>query len=214
MLYPLPSRARGPRRCRVPRSCKPHRGFRRPVTLGTIHEQASFSLAVPGSLVGSRAFFCAGFTIPIQSGLGRPGLSWWIKIEDWSSESRFLGVASAVKTRNMGVRVEVAANEPFEVAIRRFRRLVREDNRLVDPRWQKPDRHRYEKPSILGRRRRWVEAANRIRPFIPNDLDPMTWYFTCEVRPRRLWRNPRPAKRRRDGRRWMPRGRSEHPRDG
>jgi ribosomal protein S21 len=95
----------------------------------------------------------------------------------------------------MGVRVEVGYDEPLADALKRLRVLLHEEGGypIFHPKWHKRRLDRYEKPSVLERRRRWVAVAKRKR-----GRDPAFWdqpqvnsVVLFELRPRRLWRRRR-----------------------
>ncbi len=116
-----------------------------------------------------------------ESGCSSPG----------GSVIRFHGFASAVKTRDMGVRVEIAGGESLADGLKRLRRLLHEEggHPISHAKWHKRRLDRYEKPSILRRRRRWVAVEKRIRGWAagPTDVSFDNYFFTFELRPRRLW---------------------------
>jgi ribosomal protein S21 len=94
----------------------------------------------------------------------------------------------------MAVRVEVEEGEPLAGALKRLRHLLHEEggHPICHAKWHKRRFDRYEKPSILRRRRRWVAIEKRIRGWEagPRDLSWSDWFFTFELRPRRLWPPP------------------------
>ena len=104
---------------------------------------------------------------------------------------RFHGFASAVKTRDMGVRVEIEEGEPLAGALKRLRVLLYEEggHPISHDKWHKRRLDRYEKPSVLRRRRRWVAIAKRMRGWAagPQHYSYCNYFFTFELRPRRLW---------------------------
>lgn len=107
-----------------------------------------------------------------------------------------MAIASAVQTRDMGVRVEVDDGEPLARVLKRLSTLLHEEggHPIIHARWHKRRLDCYEKPSILRRRRRWVEVEKRIRHWAPSEDSVMTSYYILELRPRRLW-SPRSAAR-------------------
>lgn len=113
--------------------------------------------------------------------LGEPGI-------------RFHGFALAVNTRDMGVRVEVEEGEPLADALKRLRVLLHAEDGypICHAKWHKRRLDRYEKPSVLRRRCRWVAIEKRIRGRAagPEDLSYFNYFFTFELRPRRLWPPP------------------------
>jgi ribosomal protein S21 len=104
-----------------------------------------------------------------------------------SSVIRFHGFASAVKTRDMGVRVEIEDGESLADGLKRLRVLLHEEggHPISHAKWHMRRVDRYEKPSILRRRRRWVAVEKRVRG--SEDLSYSNYFFTFELRPRRLW---------------------------
>ena len=103
----------------------------------------------------------------------------------------FHGFASAVKTRDMGVRVELEEGEPLADALKRLRVLLHEEggHPIFHAKWHKRRLDRYEKPSVLRRRRRWVAIEKRIQGWAPSpeDLPILNSFLIFELRPRRLW---------------------------
>jgi hypothetical protein len=94
----------------------------------------------------------------------------------------------------MGVRVEIEDGESLAEGLKRLRVLLHEEggHPICHAKWHKRRLDRYEKPSILRRRRRWVAVEKRIRGWGagPEDLSYDNYYFIFELRPRRL-RPPR-----------------------
>src|SRR5689334_12048184 len=86
---------------------------------------------------------------------------------------RFHGFASAFKTHDMGVRVEAEEGESLADALKRLRVLLHKEggHPISHAKWHKKRLDRYEKPSILRRRRRWVAIEKRIRGWAPAPWD-------------------------------------------
>lgn len=101
------------------------------------------------------------------------------------------GFASAVKTRDMGLRIELEDGESLAEGLKRLRRLLYENggHPIGHDKWHKRRLDRYEKPSILRRCRQWVAVEKRIRGWSagPMDLSYENYFFIFELRPRRLW---------------------------
>jgi len=100
------------------------------------------------------------------------------------------GIASAVKTRiSMGVRIEVAEGESIAEAIRRFCKLILAEGAfpLHHCKWHKKRHDCYLKPSVLGRRRRWLTKVAKRGCKIYNPEPEYDWADDLEFRPRRAW---------------------------
>jgi ribosomal protein S21 len=91
----------------------------------------------------------------------------------------------------MGVRVEVGEGEALADALKRLRILLHEEggHPIVHAKWHKGRSDRYEKPSVLRRRQRWVAIEKQIRGWAPapDDQPYLNNVFAFELRPRRLW---------------------------
>jgi hypothetical protein len=94
----------------------------------------------------------------------------------------------------MGVRVVIQDDESLADGLKRLRVLLHEEggHPISHAKWHKRRQDRYEKPSVLRRRRRWVAIEKRIRGWStgPEDLSYSNYFFTFELRPRRLWPPP------------------------
>ena len=91
----------------------------------------------------------------------------------------------------MGAWVEIEDGESLADSLKRLRILLHEDggHPISHAKWHKRRLDRYEKPSILRRRRRWVAVEKRIQRWDggPMELTYSNYFFTFELRPRRLW---------------------------
>lgn len=98
---------------------------------------------------------------------------------------------SRIRRTVMGVRVEIEYGESIADGLKRLRRLLHDEggHPISHAKWHKRRLDRHEKPSILRRRRRWVAVEKRIRGWQsgPADLSHADYFFTFELRPRRLW---------------------------
>src|SRR4051794_10242856 len=117
----------------------------------------------------------AGESLEASRGFELVGPSPWVNF-------RFHGFASAVKTRDMGVRVEIEDGESLADGLKRLRVLLHEEggHPISHAKWHKRRLDRYEKPSVLRRRRRWVAVEKRIRGWDagPEELSYSNYFFT------------------------------------
>ena len=91
----------------------------------------------------------------------------------------------------MGVRVEIQDGESLADGLKRLRVLLHEEGGypIFHAKWHKGRQDRYEKSSVLRRRRRWVAIEKRIRAWAPapEDQPHLNNIFMFQLRPRRLW---------------------------
>lgn len=90
----------------------------------------------------------------------------------------------------MGIRIEVEAGEPIQVALHRLRKQILANGGypLIYPcKWHKKSSRFYVKPSVLNRRRRWVRRVRRKGQGLYSENWEYDWAYDLEIRPRRAW---------------------------
>jgi ribosomal protein S21 len=93
------------------------------------------------------------------------------------------------RRRRMGVQIEVEEGEPIKDVLSRFRKAVQADGAypFYHCKWHKKRRDFYIKPSVLNRRRRWIDRVRKKRCGRYGPDPDYWWADDLLMRPRRAY---------------------------